>query len=158
VRAVLLAAVVLAAIAAAQPSLASERRPTQHELETQLICPTCHTTLDQSTAPVARRMKAFVRTRIAAGATASEIKEELVDQFGESVLASPPRRGLNWLAWLLPIVGVLAGGAVLGVLAWRWSRRDRSTPLAAAVAGGASVAADPDLERRLDDELARFDG
>ena len=87
-----LVAAVTALILAA-PASASEERPTLAELETEVICPTCHTTLDQSSAPVAQRMRAFIRSRIAAGDTKSEIKNRLVVQFGEQVLASPPRRG-----------------------------------------------------------------
>ena len=51
------------------PALASERHPTQGELEGEVICPVCHTTLDQSSSPVALRMKAFIARRIAAGDT-----------------------------------------------------------------------------------------
>jgi cytochrome c-type biogenesis protein CcmH len=104
-------------------AFASEQHPSQAELEGELVCPTCHTTLDQSSAPIALRMKQFIRTRIAAGDTKSEIKEQLVSQFGKGVLAAPERKGFDLLAWVLPIAGLLAGAAVLTVLAWRWTRR-----------------------------------
>ena len=111
------------ALAVAPAALASEQHPTQAELEGELVCPTCHTTLDQSNAPIALRMKQFVRTRIAAGDTKSEIKAQLVAQFGKGVLAAPERSGFDLLAWVLPIAGLLAGAAVLTVIAWRWTRR-----------------------------------
>ena len=117
-----LLAVVLA-LALAPSALASEQHPTQAELEGELVCPTCNTTLDQSNAPIALRMKQFVRTRIAAGDTKSEIKDQLVAQFGKGVLAAPEQRGFDLIAWVLPIAGLLAGAAVLTVLAWRWTRR-----------------------------------
>ena len=147
-------AVAVAVLVLAAAALAGEERPTLSELESEVICPTCKTTLDQSNAPVATRMRSFIRARIAAGDTKSEIKEQLVAQFGPSVLASPPRRGFSLLAWVLPIAGGLAGAAVLGVLAWRWSRsRDGRGP---PDTGGRGPLA-PELERRLDEELARFD-
>jgi cytochrome c-type biogenesis protein CcmH len=111
------------ALAVVPSALASERHPTQAELEGELVCPTCSTTLDQSNAPIALRMKQFVRRRIAAGDTKSEIKEQLVAQFGKGVLAAPERNGFDLLAWVLPIVGLLGGATVLTVLAWRWTRR-----------------------------------
>lgn len=111
------------ALAVVPSALASERRPTQAELEGELVCPTCGSTLDQSNAPIAMRMKQFVRVRIAAGDTKSEIKEQLVAQFGKGVLAAPERKGFDLLAWILPIAGLLAGAAALTVLAWRWTRR-----------------------------------
>ena len=45
----------LLALVLAPAALASEEHPTQAELEGELVCPTCHTTLDQSNAPVALR-------------------------------------------------------------------------------------------------------
>ena len=119
----LLALAAVLALVVAPNALASEQHPTQAELEGELVCPTCHTTLDQSNAAVALRMKQFVRTRIAAGDTKSEIKDQLVAQFGKGVLAAPEQSGFDLLAWVLPIAGLLAGAGVLTVLAWRWARR-----------------------------------
>ena len=148
-----LALVLVALAAAAAPAAASERHPTLAELEPQLICPTCQTTLDQSDAPVANQIRSFIRRRIAAGATESEIKAELVAQFGPGVLAAPTKHGFDLLAWLLPLAGLAAGAAVVSLLAWRWSRsRDDAPP-----AAEARPALEPALERRLDEELARFD-
>jgi cytochrome c-type biogenesis protein CcmH len=152
----MLAAALLVALAAAGAAAASEEHPTLPELERELICPTCHESLAVSNSPIADRMRSFIRARIAAGDTKSEIKHQLVDQFGESVLAAPPRRGFNLLAWLLPLVGLAAGAVVLGVLARRWSRT-RSGPVLLDPSGNGRAGLDPELERRLDEELARFD-
>ena len=147
----LLVACLLALVAAA-PALASEERPTPAELESELVCPVCDTTLDTSSAPVALRMKAVIRQRIAEGATKSEIKSELVADFGPGVLETPPRQGLGLVAWVLPLLGVVAAAAAVGLLAWRWSRRRDGDPPA-----GADGQLDPELDRRLDAELARFE-
>ena len=56
-------ALALAALVLAGPAAASEERPTASELESELVCPVCETTLDTSNAPVALRMKAFIRAR-----------------------------------------------------------------------------------------------
>jgi cytochrome c-type biogenesis protein CcmH len=141
----------LAALVLAAPAAASEQHPTLAELEGEIICPTCHTTLDQSDSPIARRMKQFIAARIAAGDTKSEIKAKLVAQFGKAVLAAPPRKGFDLLAWWLPIAGILAGAGVLGSLAWRWSHGREPAPAGAGAPLGA------DAERRLDEELARFE-
>jgi cytochrome c-type biogenesis protein CcmH len=137
----------------AVPAGASERHPTLGELEGEVMCPTCKTTLDQSTAPIADRIRRFISARIAAGDTKSEIKRKLVLQFGPSVLAEPSKHGFNLLAWVLPFVALGVGAVALGLLVWRWSRgRERSS----AAAGGPPI--DPELDRRVDEELARFDG
>lgn len=144
-------AVALSVLLPAAPAAASEGHPTLAELEAEIICPTCHTTLDQSDSPIARRMRQFIIARIAAGDTKSEIKDKLVAQFGPAVLAAPPKHGFGLLAWLLPLVGVLVGAAVLGLLAWRWSR----VRAPAAVPVGPSLG--PELEQRVDEELRRFE-
>jgi cytochrome c-type biogenesis protein CcmH len=129
--------------------------PTVADLEGELICPTCKTTLDQSDAPAARRIKALVRRRVAACVPEQQIKDELVSQFGPSVLAAPPREGFHWLAWVLPPAGLLAAAVVISALVWRWSR---SRPDEAVADSNGRAAIDPELERRLDRELARYDG
>ena len=113
----------LAVLALAAMLLASEAHPTQAELEGELVCPTCKTTLDQSDAPVAQQMKRYVARRIAAGDTKSEIKDDLVAQFGKGVLAAPEREGFDLLAWVLPLAGLALGGVAVSLLLWRWTRR-----------------------------------
>ncbi len=140
----------------AGPALASERHPTLGELENEVYCPTCHTPLAFSHSPIAERMRQFIRARIAAGDAKSEIKDKLVANFGESVLAAPPAKGFNLLAWALPIVGGIAAIVVLGLLARRWSRSRPPAPASPEQsANGRPI--DPELERRLDEELARFE-
>jgi cytochrome c-type biogenesis protein CcmH len=154
-----LLALVVLALALASPLSAGRAtatdRPSAAELEGELVCVTCKTTLDESDSPIARRMKAYIRRRIAEGATATQIKDELVAQFGQEVLATPRTHGFDLLAWALPIGGIGAGALALGGLAWAWTRRrddrgeigprDPAAPL------------DAELERRLDEELARFE-
>ena len=142
---------------AASAAVASEERPTLEELERELTCPTCKQSLAMSNAPVADRMRAFITERIAAGDTKSEIKAKLVAEFGEGVLAAPPKRGFNLLAWALPIGGLVLGGLVLMLLARRWlaPRGDPGSAVDPSANGRAPL--DPELERRVDEELARFE-
>jgi len=144
----------LIAVAAAlvlATSAVAAGHPVQADLEAEIVCPTCKTTLDQSSAPIAVRMKAYIGTRIAAGDSAAEIKSQLVDQFGSGVLAEPPKRGFDLLAWLLPLGAVVVGAVVVGALAVTWSKRRNST------ADPSGDDLDPELEQRLDEELDRFE-
>ena len=145
-----LLAAALVALALAGSAVAADP-PRQADLEAEIVCPTCHTTLDQSSSPIATRMKAFIRARIAAGDSATQIKAKLVDQFGPAVLAEPPKRGFDLLAWLLPLAALGLGIVVVGALAWTWSRRRESN------IDPQSAELDPDLERRVDEELARYE-
>jgi cytochrome c-type biogenesis protein CcmH len=147
-----LLAALAAALALAAPALASEAHPTLNELEGEVMCPICHTTLDQSNSAAAQRIKAYIVRRIRAGDTKSQIEDRLVADFGPSILAQPPKKGFDLLAWLLPIGGLLVGAVAVGYAAWRWTRSREPEPALAAVGP-----LDPELERRLDDELRRFD-
>jgi cytochrome c-type biogenesis protein CcmH len=148
---------VVGALALATPAAANEQHPTQRELETEIVCPVCKPeTLDQSTSPIAQRMKRFIARRIAAGDTKSEIKGALVAQFGKEVLAAPEKRGFDLLAWILPLIGVALAAVFVGVAAWRWSRARPSAPALDPAQNGRGTL-EPELERRLDQELARFD-
>jgi cytochrome c-type biogenesis protein CcmH/NrfF len=146
-------AVVVAALALAAPAAAACAHPrtSLSYLEGQIMCPTCHTTLDQSDAPAAQRIKAEIGRRIAQCWTADQIKAELVGNFGAGILAAPPHKGFDLLAWWLPLGGICAGAALLALGVWRWSRR-RDEP--GTVAAGAL---DEETERRLDELLARMD-
>ena len=145
---------ILASLAFAGPAAAA--CPTLAAMEGEVMCPTCKTTLDQSDAPVARQIKAFIQRRAEACVSEEQIKDELVAQFGPAVLAAPPREGFHWLAWLLPLAGLLAGAAVVSALVWRWSRnRPAVDPQ---VGSNGQAALDAEAESRLDRELARFDG
>jgi cytochrome c-type biogenesis protein CcmH len=132
------------------PAGVSAAPPNAADLEAELVCPVCETTLDQSNAPVAERMKTFIRVRIAAGDTEREIKDALVAQFGARVLAEPPGGGFGLLAWVLPLAGLVAGGIAVALLVRAWSRRGPPGP-------PSEERLDPELERLVDDELARFD-
>jgi cytochrome c-type biogenesis protein CcmH/NrfF len=145
-----IALVCLAVLVVVPVAHASERHPTQAELEGEVMCPVCGTTLDQSSSPAAQQIKRVIARGIAAGETKSQIEDRLVANYGESILAAPPHHGFGLLAWWLPIAGILVAAALVGAGVWRWSHTrepaSRTVPL------------DPALEQRLDDELRRFEG
>ncbi len=149
-----LAAVVVAALALASPAAAACAHPRTSltYLEGQVMCPTCHTTLDQSNSAAAQQIERFISQKIAACWTSERIESALVANYGPAILAAPPHKGFDLLAWWLPIVGVLAGALVLAFGVWRWSRRGGSEPEEPSDSG-----LDEETERRLDDLLARFD-
>ena len=144
-------AVVAAALALAGPAAAACAHPKTSLtfLEGQVMCPTCHTTLDQSDAPAARRIESRIRVLIAQCKTEQQIKDDLVANFGAGILAAPPRKGFDLLAWWLPIGGILAGALLLAFGVWRWSRTRGPDPPAEPL--------DPELDARVDELLAKMD-
>jgi len=147
------AAVVAAALALAAPAAAcAHPRTSLPFLEGQVMCPTCHTTLDQSDSAAARQIETFISQKIAACWTTHRIESALVANYGPQILAAPSHKGFDLLAWWLPIAGVLGGAIVLAFGVWRLSRRRGPGPEEPSDPG-----LDEETERRLDDLLARFD-
>lgn len=145
-------AVAAAALALAAPAAAAcpQPRTSLSYLEGQVMCPTCHTTLDMSDSAAARQIEGFIRTKIARCWTAQRIETALVHVYGKGILAAPPDSGFDILAWWLPIAGVLGGGLVLAFGVWRWSRaRDPGEPPDAG-----EPRLDDATERRIDELLA----
>jgi cytochrome c-type biogenesis protein CcmH len=141
--------IVLVALLFVPAAPASQRHPTLAELEGEVMCPVCGTTLDQSSSPAAQQIKRVIATRIAAGDTKTQIKDRLVAEYGDAILAAPPREGFGLVAWWLPVAGIVVAAVVVGIGAWRWARSREPAPVGPPL--------DPSSERRLDDELRRFE-
>jgi cytochrome c-type biogenesis protein CcmH len=145
-----IAAVCAAALVLAGPAAAACAKTSLSALEGEIMCPTCHTTLDQSDSPAAKRIEHRINVLIAQCKTESEIKADLVRNFGAGILAAPPRKGFDLLAWWLPIGGVLAGAILVAFGVWRWSRT-RGSP------ESEEPPLDAETEEQLDELLARLD-
>jgi len=147
-----LLAVAAAALALAGPAAACAHPKTSLPyLEGQIMCPTCHTTLDQSDSAAARAIEAQIAKRIDECWSAKQIEDELVGNFGQGILAAPPHKGFDLLAWWLPLGGVIGGAGMLAFGVWRWSRTREPD------VGEPAVELDAETERRVDEALARLD-
>lgn len=149
-----LALVALALLAVSAPgAVAAEPRASLIEIEKEVMCPVCGTLLQLAESPQAMREKAFVRRLIAEGKTEAQVKDALVAEYGEEVLALPQGSGFSLSAYVVPIVAfvVAAIALALGVLRWRRAGGGggRGKPGPAGPRG--------DDAERLDADLARYD-
>ncbi len=116
------------------------------------MCIVCHERIDVSTSPFAAQVKDHLARWCAQGWTADRVRSTLVAEFGTQILASPPKQGFDLLAWVVPAAVLLVGAAVAIGLTMAWSRHRRGPP------GGSSDAGlDPELERRIDADLAGYE-
>jgi cytochrome c-type biogenesis protein CcmH len=61
----------------------------------------------------AEQIKADIQNMINKGMTEKEIIDSYVAQYGQTVLAAPPRSGFNLTAWILPFAAFAFGGFLL---------------------------------------------
>jgi cytochrome c-type biogenesis protein CcmH len=129
---------VLAAVAAALVTLvfvavsgktqASQAQEVQ-QIASGLHCPICKDlSVADSPAPLALQMRQQIAVKVRAGESADQIRAGFVAAYGDSVLMSPPGRGLAGTAYFLPALVLLAGLIAAGVLLRRWLRAPRAEP------------------------------
>jgi cytochrome c-type biogenesis protein CcmH len=142
------AAAVLAVVLLAAAARAQSLDDRVYAVSRQLMCPVCAgQTVAESDAAVAREMRAIIRQKLVAGETPDQILRYFVAQFGDGVLAEPPRRGLSVVLYLGPLLALLLGLVIAAVFIRRWTR-------APSPAGG-RPAAEPPLDPRDRERLAR---
>jgi cytochrome c-type biogenesis protein CcmH len=148
-------ALVVAALASVPGSSpAAEPQTTLPAMEQQVMCVVCRTPLAVANGPQANAERRQIRRLIAQGKSEQQIKDVLVAQYGERVLALPKDDGFNLAVYLVPIAAVLLALMLLALMLPRWRRETRAR--AAAPAAAAPTVSAEDL-RRLDDELAQRD-
>ena len=131
---------------------ADAERASLPDIEDGVMCPICGTLLELAESPQAQRERAFIRARIARGDSKQQIKDGLVREYGQEVLALPDDSGFDLSAYLVPVFAfvVAAAALLLGVLRWR-RRGDDEPP------GPARPAPSEEEAARLDADMARYD-
>lgn len=154
----------------AQSGSAQDPQPTPSDddvnrVAKEMYCPVCESTpLDVCPTQACTEWRELIRLKLSEGYSDEEIKDFFAMQYGDRVLAEPPRRGLNWLVYLLPVAGFAVGAVVVWRVLASTKRKSVSAaagPLAGdadgpASAGKAGAADDPYLAR-LEEELKKKD-
>jgi cytochrome c-type biogenesis protein CcmH len=155
-RAPAIAAVLFALLALALPTAAgaaSALRTELNEIEAEVMCPVCGTLLELAESPQATREKEFIEGLVKKGQSKDEIKDALVAQYGDAVLAEPKGSGFNLSAYVVPVIAFIVAAILLAGAVWKWRRstRDRDERLPAVEGPSAED------RRRLDEDLGRYD-
>ena len=100
------------------------------DISAELRCLVCQNqSIDDSNADLAKDLRVLVRERLVTGDTDEQVRQYLVDRYGEFVLFRPAFSPGNAVLWLAPFL-LLAGGG--GLLLWRRERgRSVAAPLTA---------------------------
>jgi cytochrome c-type biogenesis protein CcmH len=114
-------ALILAALLAILGAVAWSVRPTEvtaaervDRITSELRCVTCQgLSVKDSLAPSARQMRDIVAQRVAEGRTDEEIRAEFRASYGDWVFLSPSATSWTGLIWLVPLVALAVGLAVV---------------------------------------------
>ncbi|MDH5612337.1 MAG: cytochrome c-type biogenesis protein CcmH [Gammaproteobacteria bacterium] len=78
-----------------------------HKLSEELRCLVCQNqAIAESNADLAKDLRTEIHTMLLAGKSEEQIKEFMVNRYGDYVLYDPPFKPMTWLLWIGPI-GVL---------------------------------------------------
>jgi len=154
---------VLAALAVISSRVAAQQTPPTpsdddvNRVAKQMYCPVCENIpLDVCPTQACQDWRELIRQKLAQGWSDQQIKDYFVLQYGDRVLAEPPRRGLNWLVYFLPPV-VFLGGAALLFRVLRKMRRVPEAPAPEVMAAGQSDEPQDEYLKRVEEELKRVD-
>ncbi len=131
------------AVAASKPSLT--------QLENELMCVACHESLAVAQSPESFSERQYIRDLIAQGESAAEIKRNMVEQYGQAVLAVPPASGFNLVVYVLPPVLIGIAVLILVLTVPKWRRRARQVAPTTAPAP-----LNPEDAQRLNEDLGRY--
>jgi cytochrome c-type biogenesis protein CcmH/NrfF len=155
-RAARVIAVVGLALLLASPATtttAASPQTSLSEISGEVMCPVCGTLLELAESPQAQREKVFIERLVDEGRSKQEIKDALVAEYGDEVLALPQDSGFSLSAYLVPIVAFVLAVIALAFGVAKWRRASGSRDDDAPAAEGLS----PEDSARLDADLGRYD-
>lgn len=92
------------------------------DISAELRCLVCQNqSIDDSDAGLARDLRLLVRERIKAGDNDAQVREYLVQRYGDFILLKPPFKTETLLLWLTPAAVLGLGALAL----WAFARRRR---------------------------------
>ncbi len=121
----LLGGLLLAAlVVSARPEVDRSEEARVVRIAREVRCPTCRgLSAAESDAEAATAVKVFIRDRLRQGAGDGQIKAELADRFGTSILLRPPASGVSGLVWAAPVAALVLAVGGLAFAFWRWRAR-----------------------------------
>ena len=125
-----------------------------NEIAKEMYCPVCENVpLDVCGTTACQQWRELIREKLAAGETEAEIKAYFVQQYGDRVLAEPPREGLNWLVYVVPPVAILAGAIIVFSALRAWNTEKHTLPPAESSHAQTPSSPEDEYVKRLENEL-----
>jgi cytochrome c-type biogenesis protein CcmH/NrfF len=122
-----------------------------YELHNHLMSPFCPgRTLADCSSPQAASLRMWIVVQEATGRSRADVEDELLERYGDVLRPAPLATGFGITAYAVPVLAFLCGGVGIAVFLRRQTRAPKGE-------GATSEArpADPELERIIDEQLAR---
>lgn len=88
----------------------SEQEKAFHKLSEELRCLVCQNqAIAESNADLAKDLRTEIHSMLLAGQSEDQIKEFMVNRYGDFVLYDPPFKPMTWLLWIAPMGILLLG-------------------------------------------------
>lgn len=118
--ALVVVALVRAGVSEGAPRTTEERA---RDIAATIKCPTCRSqSVAGSDSAAARAIRAEITRRVGDGESADEIRSAIAATYGDDVLLTPSRSGVEGVVWVLPVVALVLGLAALSAVFARWRR------------------------------------
>ncbi len=129
-----------------------------YDVESGVICilDKCYKNLAACDSSAGDVLRGVIREKMfKEGLGKEQVFAYLAQTYGDEVLAAPPKRGFNWIAWLAPFAVTVGGGAIVFLALEKWvipagkadNHADRSKT---------APPIDPEYEDKLNNELKRY--
>ena len=113
---ILVAVVALLAVSVLDQGGAETDSERIQRLSESFACPECSgESVAESNAAVSATIRQFIAEEVTAGSTDTEIRDQLVSNYGAAVLLNPPADGFAALIWILPVIVVVFGAMGAGL-------------------------------------------
>ena len=153
-----LALMTLVVFALASPVSAQSPEDLANDISQKVMSPFCpgvtlHDCPSQSALDMRDRIEGYARS----GMSEAAIMDRLETEYGTAIRAEPSSEGAGLVAWILPGLAALAGGALAIMVVRRWTARG-PRPLADGTDDPRPVESSSTERQRLDAELGQLRG
>ncbi|HET6465996.1 MAG TPA: cytochrome c-type biogenesis protein [Nitrospiria bacterium] len=118
------------------------------EVAKTLRCTICQNeSIWESQAELAQQMRDLIKERLLKGESPDQVRAYFLSRYGDYILLTPQKSGMNWILWAGPFVLLAGGGALLYRTVSRWVAQT------AAAKQGVPPPIDDRLRKRIEEEL-----
>ena len=146
----LVLAIAIAGFAAGSARAADDAKSWHYDVWNSTMSPFCPgRALIDCPSSQAEELREWIAEQEKAGRRREDVEAQLYERFGDVILQAPKATGFGLAAYVIPVVGVALGALVLVIFLRRQAASAQRTP------APAPVGPDPDLDRLIDEEMAR---